>query len=175
MGYWNYRVLMRQDPTEGETYEVHEVYYDEDGEISTWTERPTKVGEGSAECLKKTLEHMINALDKPVLREVQLDGKVRLIPLESGMPLPTPEQPICPLGQATISNGISAVYELERTKYDEFLALWSGGGVDKQRLGQAFYNYLNLHKLSNQYSLGQLYELDGQQALKAIEKLFHIR
>ncbi len=82
MTYWNYRVLMRQDPVEGETYEIHEIYYDEDGEISMWTERPAEVEEGSVESLRHTLTHMLDALDKPPLREVLLEGKARLIPLE---------------------------------------------------------------------------------------------
>lgn len=80
MTYWNYRVLMRPDPTEGETYEIHEVYYDEGGEITMWTERPAEIEESSVESLRSTLTHMLDALDKQPLREVLVDGKARLVP-----------------------------------------------------------------------------------------------
>ncbi|WP_285644998.1 hypothetical protein [Pseudomonas sp. NBRC 100443] len=82
MTYWNYRVLMRHDTIEGEIYEIHEVYYDENGDISMWTEHPAELSEGSVEDLRDTLKHMLDALRKPPLREVLQDGKEQLVPLE---------------------------------------------------------------------------------------------
>lgn len=80
MAYWNYRVVLRLDPIEGETYVIHEVYYNEDGEITIWNERPTTVEEGSLGSLKSTSTNMLEALDSPILREVHWDGKDRLVP-----------------------------------------------------------------------------------------------
>ncbi len=42
-----------------------------------------------------------------------------------------------------------------------------------QRLGQAFYNHFNLHKLADQTSLQGLYEADGEKASRLIMRLFH--
>lgn len=42
-----------------------------------------------------------------------------------------------------------------------------------QRLGQAFYNHFNLHKITNQASLRGLYEADGEKASRLILKLLH--
>lgn len=80
MAYWNHRVLQRHDPIEGETYVIHEVYYNENDEITMWTENPVTVEAESVESLRFTLANMLGALNKPALREVHLDGKARLIP-----------------------------------------------------------------------------------------------
>ncbi|WP_256657647.1 hypothetical protein [Pseudomonas sp. ACM7] len=46
---------------------------------------------------------------------------------------------------------------------------------EKQRLGQAFYNYFRLHRLTDQASLFGLYEADGEKALVTISRLFQIK
>lgn len=80
MAYWNYRVLQRHDPIEGETYVIHEVYYDENDEITMWSENPVTAEEETVEGLSFTLANMLDALNKPALREVHLDGKDQLVP-----------------------------------------------------------------------------------------------
>jgi hypothetical protein len=47
------------------------------------------------------------------------------------------------------------------------------GSFKHQRLGQAFYNHPNLHKLTDQASLRSLYEADGEKTSGLIRKLFH--
>ncbi len=42
-------------------------------------------------------------------------------------------------------------------------------------MGQAFYNYFRLHRLTDQTSLHTLYEADGDKALVAISRLFLIK
>ncbi|MFJ2363334.1 hypothetical protein ACIPIN_06340 [Pseudomonas sp. NPDC087697] len=65
--------------------------------------------------------------------------------------------------------------EIENAAYNEFLGLWNQGTFKKQRLGQAFYNYFHLHRLTDQAFLFGLYEADGEKALVAISRLFQIR
>lgn len=77
---WNYRVLRKQYVESGITqYSIHEVYYDEDGEIKGWTADPVEPhGETLVE-LKEDLTCFIKALEKPVLVENEVDGKEKLM------------------------------------------------------------------------------------------------
>lgn len=81
MNTWNYRVIKSLDPIEGDTFQIHEVYYDENGKIEMWTERPTELAEGSVESLKSTLKGMLDATRKPALQEASVDGKQLLVPV----------------------------------------------------------------------------------------------
>ncbi len=65
--------------------------------------------------------------------------------------------------------------EIEQAAYEEFLRLWHSDSFDQQRLGQAFYNHFQLHKLTDQSLLHELYEAKGQQALQLISRLFTIK
>jgi len=62
--------------------------------------------------------------------------------------------------------------EIERRAHHQFLDDRRKGKFDNQRLGQAFYNYFSLHKLSDQSKLRNLYEKDGQDAQKIIGEVF---
>ncbi|AZF65105.1 MULTISPECIES: hypothetical protein [Pseudomonas] len=64
--------------------------------------------------------------------------------------------------------------QIERAAYEEFVWLWSHGSFEHQRLGQAFYNHFNLHKLTDQAGLHGLYEADGDKASRLILRLFHL-
>ncbi|MEL7561233.1 hypothetical protein [Stutzerimonas chloritidismutans] len=86
MNTWNYRVIKSQDPIEGATFKIHEVYYDQSGEIEMWTERPVVLEEGSMESLETTLKYMLDATRKPPLEEASIDGKIRLVPVSSSTP-----------------------------------------------------------------------------------------
>ncbi|RON38596.1 hypothetical protein [Pseudomonas brassicacearum] len=65
--------------------------------------------------------------------------------------------------------------EIEVAAYNEFFGLWNQGMFEKQRLGQALYNYFRLHRLTDQASLFDLYEADGEKALVTISRLFQIK
>ena len=82
MSYWNYRVVekgvtgkvdcseMDYDIT---IYEIHEVYYDEDGSITMWSaESIAGYGESDWRDLKADLEYMLEACSKPILKESDL-------------------------------------------------------------------------------------------------------
>ena len=60
---------------------------------------------------------------------------------------------------------------IEGKEFENFLKEWMNTSPQHLRLGQAFYNHFNLHKLSDQDSLGPLYELDGRKALAHIRNI----
>lgn len=74
--HWNYRVI-RSHCAGDYVYQIHEVYYSPDGAPGSWTENPiAPLGETPLE-LRSELEHMLRALDKPVL-EVDRDRLVEV-------------------------------------------------------------------------------------------------
>lgn len=82
MSYWNYRVVEKDvaykiDCSEMEyenvSYSIHEVYYDEDGNITMWSaESISPCGEGCVKDLEHDLKFMFEACSKPVLKESDL-------------------------------------------------------------------------------------------------------
>ena len=67
MTHWNYRLMKRENDKGEVFYGVHEVYYDENGDIEGWSEESvTPVGESKDE-LKKTLTDLVKALDEEIL------------------------------------------------------------------------------------------------------------
>ena len=82
MSYWNYRVVEKNttnkiDCSEMEydttVYEVHEVYYDEDGNITMWSaESIIPYGEGCVKDLEVDIKFMLEACSKPILKESDL-------------------------------------------------------------------------------------------------------
>lgn len=61
-------------------YQVHEVYYAEDGSIETWTVDPVEpLGESLTE-LREDIRYFLAAFRKPVLEEAEEDGKPVLRP-----------------------------------------------------------------------------------------------
>lgn len=82
MSYWNYRVVEKNikdkiDCSEivydNTSYSIHEIYYDEDGNITMWSaESIAGYSEGDWRDLKADLEHMLEACSKPILKESDL-------------------------------------------------------------------------------------------------------
>ena len=63
---WNYRVL--KHVAEGEEgYQIHEVYYNEDGSIKACTEEAATCFGGTEEELKEAFKLMEAAFDKPAI------------------------------------------------------------------------------------------------------------
>lgn len=61
---WNYRVLKTQAKGDVPVWAVHEVYYDDAGTITQWSENPTRPqGESCAE-LQRDLQRYAAALTK---------------------------------------------------------------------------------------------------------------
>jgi len=63
MSHWNHRVV--QNDKDG-LLQIHEIYYNDNGEIWLWSNPVTPSGETIDE-LKNDVEYFIAAFDKPVL------------------------------------------------------------------------------------------------------------
>lgn len=77
---WDYRLMRRKvhNPVtklDDDYYTIHEVYYD--GESFSYTKEAIDVGADSPEDVKWMLEHMLRALDKPVLEYEEDDGTAK--------------------------------------------------------------------------------------------------
>lgn len=70
MGSWNYRVIRTGSGDETEL-NFHEVHYDEHKVIIGWTENPIPPTSETVKGLRWHLDRMIEALQKPVLEEVE--------------------------------------------------------------------------------------------------------
>jgi len=79
---WNHRVLWVEDDSGGGIYRIHEVYYAEDGRIEGWTAGPVEpLGESLSE-LREEIRYFLTALRRPVLEEVEEEGRCVLRPVE---------------------------------------------------------------------------------------------
>ena len=64
---WNYRVIRHRKSGEDDFLEIHEVYYNEDGEPTSVTQEGVSAGDETIEGLRETLDLMKQALDEPIL------------------------------------------------------------------------------------------------------------
>ena len=80
MATWNYRVIRKTCPQTGQTiFQIHEVYYAEDGSIDCWTQQPVEpLGENEAQ-LRNDVHGFLAAFRLPVLEERTALGQVRLV------------------------------------------------------------------------------------------------
>jgi len=63
---WNHRVMKMKDG-EDDFYQIHEVFYDKEGNVESYTKNGVTVGGNNIEEVKWVLREMLAALDKPVL------------------------------------------------------------------------------------------------------------
>ena len=78
---WNYRVVSRAYPGAGDhetirEYSIHEVYYDDD-KIIGMTESPVEPYGQDEQELKDSIQWMLQAFEKPTLREEDLENAFR--------------------------------------------------------------------------------------------------
>ena len=66
----------------------------------------------------------------------------------------------------------SGKLQLEKYKFDRFMAAFKKGKFGAQRLGQAFYDHFKLDRLQDQAQLKNLYAKDGEHALACIREVF---
>ncbi len=64
---WNHRVMRFPDPLHEEWLEIHEVYYDDNGQHTMYTEEAVSVAGEAIEELRETLSRMEKALNQPIL------------------------------------------------------------------------------------------------------------
>lgn len=77
MTTWNYRVIRRDGNDHSGSvscYGIHEVYYDDTGGVTMYTKDPMDPFGESVEELRKNLEDMLLAVDKPFLDAKDLPG-----------------------------------------------------------------------------------------------------
>jgi hypothetical protein len=76
MAYWNYRVIRKdEDKTGTASYQIHEVYYQENGVIDGWTEMPVQPCGNTCEELREDIRFFLKAFQRPVLAAKEIDGK----------------------------------------------------------------------------------------------------
>ena len=81
MSHWNYRVIRnRHTETDSVTYQVHEVYYREDGGIEGWTQDPVAPLGETAEELREDIRYFLHAFRCPILEVRETDGGATLFP-----------------------------------------------------------------------------------------------
>ena len=76
-GGWNFRAI--KHPGNDEEVFIHEVYYDEDGDVAFWTVDPILIVDGSnpfeaVEAIKIFAERMKDAVHKPWIPSEDLDA-----------------------------------------------------------------------------------------------------
>jgi hypothetical protein len=76
MAYWNYRVIRKDEDKAGTaSYQIHEVYYQENGVIDGWTETPVHPCGDTREELREDIRFFLKAFQRPVLEAKEMDGK----------------------------------------------------------------------------------------------------
>lgn len=77
---WNHRVIKKVEKDDTQVwYGIHEVYYDKDGNVDGYTMEPRRLLGENIDELRWTLEKMIEALEKPVLIEIETNDKNSLL------------------------------------------------------------------------------------------------
>jgi hypothetical protein len=80
MANWNYRVIRKNCARTGTvTYQVHEVYYAEDGNIDCWTQQPVEPLGTSEAQLRNDVHAFLAAFRQPVLEEKFVLGQLQLV------------------------------------------------------------------------------------------------
>ncbi len=80
MANWNYRVIRKSCLRTGTvTFQVHEVYYTEDGQIDCWTQQPVEPLGTSEAQLRNDVHAFLAAFRKPILEEKFVLGQLQLV------------------------------------------------------------------------------------------------
>jgi hypothetical protein len=82
---WNYRVIAKRCAKSGlVTYQIHEVYYTEEGGIDCWTQQPVEPLGTSEAHLRNDLHAFLAAFRNPVLEEKMVLGQLQLVDEKQG-------------------------------------------------------------------------------------------
>jgi hypothetical protein len=88
MSCWNYRVIRKShSDTDVVSYQIHEVYYKEDGSIDGWTKEPVEPHGETVEELREDIRYFLHAFRRPVLEEKDVDHKEVLVEDNSDYPI----------------------------------------------------------------------------------------
>ena len=90
MSHWNYRVVRKPWPdtdSVSDSYELHEVYYTDEGAIEGWTVDPVAPhGESSVE-LREDVRWFLQAFRRPILEARSVEGREVLVADEDDQPV----------------------------------------------------------------------------------------
>ena len=80
MTTWNYRVIKKTCAhTQEVTYQIHEVYYFDDGNIDCWNHSPVEPLGVSEPGLRNDIQSFLAAFRLPILEERFVNGKAKLV------------------------------------------------------------------------------------------------
>lgn len=69
---WNLRIILREYPDGTKTHGLHEVFYDEMGNVDSYTSEPVDIYFEDLSEVRQYLEWALLATEKPVLIEKEL-------------------------------------------------------------------------------------------------------
>jgi hypothetical protein len=72
MGYWNHRIIKEVCSDGAEMYSIRETFYNDDGSIYAYTEKPADLECESVEELQDYIDLCVEAFNSPIL----VDGEV---------------------------------------------------------------------------------------------------
>jgi hypothetical protein len=82
MENWNYRVLEFTDDNGEHYYQIHEVYYDNEGHPNSYTENPAIVfSPDGIDGLISVLDKMKDALEKPIMDKIDFEKTSVITPV----------------------------------------------------------------------------------------------
>jgi hypothetical protein len=80
MTTWNYRVIKKTcAQSQAITYQIHEIYYCEDGSIDCWNHTPVEPLGISESGLRNDIQSFLGAFRLPILEEHYVNGKQVLL------------------------------------------------------------------------------------------------
>ncbi|HUH37910.1 MAG TPA: hypothetical protein VL027_08200 [Spongiibacteraceae bacterium] len=80
MTRWNYRVIRKPgEDALADSFQIHEVYYRDDGSIECWTQTPVEPLGISETQLRNDIHAFLAAFRLPILREVLRNGRAVLV------------------------------------------------------------------------------------------------
>ncbi|MDB6062621.1 MAG: hypothetical protein JWM78_2724 [Verrucomicrobiaceae bacterium] len=80
MTNWNYRVIRKTCVKTGlTTYQVHEVYYTENGGVDCWTQQPVEPLGTSEAQLRNDVHAFLAAFRRPMMEERMVLGQLQLV------------------------------------------------------------------------------------------------
>jgi hypothetical protein len=66
MGHWNYRVIKKIAEDGTPVYQIHEVYYDDNGNREGWTEDPVLLYGEYLDELREDIQYFLQAFRQPI-------------------------------------------------------------------------------------------------------------
>jgi hypothetical protein len=73
---WDYRII-KHDTVKSGHFAIHEVYYDDKGNVEAWTEEPIEIIGSSKSEIVKDMEYIISDIKQPILNESELLQKLK--------------------------------------------------------------------------------------------------